>query len=376
MAVENAEIIKNRQIALGDLLRKEGLDALILNPGPSLTYMTGLHFHLSERPVVCIFTPDRAPVLVLPELETAKLIGLPYELVHFYYTEETDKWILAYQDAAKAAGLGNSKVGVEDISMRLLEMKYLKEVLPAAEFLNSEKSVSKLRLNKNTVERENIQKAADIAQAALEFCLPKIKIGMTEKEFASELVIQLYRHGSDPDLPFSPIVSSGPNSADPHAFPSDRKFGEGELLVIDWGASKNGYFSDITRTFAIGEPNAEQIKIHQTVLDANQAGHATAKPGITCGEVDTAARTIIDNAGYGEYFITRTGHGLGMEVHEEPYIRSENPMILEPGMCFTIEPGIYIAGQDGVRIEDDVIVTETGIHSYTSMDRSLRVVGK
>ena len=139
MAVENAEIIKNRQIALGDLLRKEGLDALILNPGPSLTYMTGLHFHLSERPVVCIFTPDRAPVLVLPELETAKLIGLPYELVHFYYTEETDKWILAYQDAAKAAGLGNSKVGVEDISMRLLEMKYLKEVLPAAEFLNSEK---------------------------------------------------------------------------------------------------------------------------------------------------------------------------------------------------------------------------------------------
>lgn len=375
MTVKQFELIGQRQKSLGDLMKVAGLDAIVLNPGPSLTYMTGLHFHLSERPVVCIFMPDRAPVFVLPELETAKLADLPYKINHFPYSEDTEKWIKSFEFAIKAAGLEKAIVGVEDRAIRFLEMSYLRQVLPESKFVNAVDSISELRMYKDSTERENMQVAAKIAEKAIEASLPQLKIGMTEKEFSAELLINIYRNGSGPNLPFFPIVSSGPNGANPHASPSDRKFREGELLVVDWGASKNDYFSDITRTFSIGEPNLEQRKIHQLVLKANQAARDFAKPGVTCGEVDKAARDVIEKGGYGEYFIHRTGHGLGMETHEEPYIRSGNPMILKPGMCFTIEPGIYVAGKDGVRIEDDVIVTKEGIHSFSNMDRSLRAVG-
>jgi Xaa-Pro dipeptidase len=138
----------------------------------------------------------------------------------------------------------------------------------------------------------------------------------------------------------------------------------------------DGYYSDLTRTFAIGEPSAEQKKIHQTVLDANLAAQAASKPGVPCNDVDKAARDVIEAAGYGKYFIHRTGHGLGMEGHEDPYMRAGNPMLLEPGMTYTIEPGIYITGQDGVRIEDNVMVTAGGLHSFSSMERGLRVIGE
>ena len=205
--------------------------------------------------------------------------------------------------------------------------------------------------------------------------LPLIKIGMSEKEVAAELVLQIFRRGSGVELPFQPIVATGPNSANPHAFPTERKLAKGDLLVIDWGANVDGYFSDLTRTFGVGEVNAEQEKLHSTVQEANTAALETAKPGVTCGDVDKAAREVIEKAGYGEYFVHRTGHGLGMEGHEEPYIRAGNPMPLEPGMTFTIEPGIYVPGENGVRVEDDVVVTEEGLLSLSDMSRGLRIVG-
>jgi Xaa-Pro dipeptidase len=235
--------------------------------------------------------------------------------------------------------------------------------------------MSQLRMYKDEAERAAMQRAADIAQRALQATLPKIKLGMTEKEVGAELVIQLFAAGSDTHLPFSPIVASGPhNTANPHAFMSNRKLAAGELLLFDWGAAFNGYFSDITRTFALGEVSAELQTIHDTVHQANQAAHAAARPGATCGMVDKAARDVIEAAGYGEYFTHRLGHGLGLDGHEEPYMRSDNEQLLELGMCFTIEPGIYLYGKGGVRIEDDVIVTEDGIHSFTDLPRELQVV--
>ncbi len=375
MSIQNSGLIKKRQAQLGSAMKKAGLDAIVLNPGPSLVYLTGLHFHLSERPVICLFMPDRSPVILLPELELAKLNDLPYEMDYFTYTEDVKKWINAFKNTILKAGLKNAKVGVEELRMRFLELDYLQQVLPNSKFVNAGSIISELRIIKDSSEKENMQTAAIIAQNALEASLDQLKIGMTEKEFQSELVLQLFQKGSGTRLPFFPIVSSGPNSANPHAVPSNKKLNPGDLLVIDWGASKNGYFSDITRTFTIGEPNEEQKKIHQLVLDANQAVHKIAKPGVTCGELDKAARDVIGKGGYGKYFIHRTGHGLGMETHEDPYIRSGNLRMLESGMTFTIEPGIYIPGKDGVRIEDDVIVTDDGIHSFTDMDRELRIVG-
>jgi len=166
-------------------------------------------------------------------------------------------------------------------------------------------------------------------------------------------------------------VASGPNSASGHAFPTERKLAAGDLLVIDWGASAAGYFADITRTFAVGEVEEELAKVHRIVQEANAAGRAAVRAGATCGSVDDAARSVIQAAGYGEYFIHRTGHGLGMEIHEEPYMRAGNEMVLEPGMTFTIEPGIYLPGRGGVRIEDNMVVTEDGGESLTDLRREL-----
>jgi Xaa-Pro dipeptidase len=220
-----------------------------------------------------------------------------------------------------------------------------------------------------------MRKAVKVAQSALEEAIPLIKAGMTEKELASELVIQLLQHGSQSEVPFAPIVSGGPNSANPHASPSDRKIRPGDLLVVDWGAAVNGYISDLTRTFAVGEVKEEYRKIHQIVLEANAAGREAGKPGVTCADVDKAARDVIEKAGYGKYFTHRTGHGIGMEGHEEPYMRGDNIQLLELGMAYTVEPGIYLPERNGVRIEDNVVITETGAECLSDMQRGLVVVG-
>jgi Xaa-Pro dipeptidase len=220
-----------------------------------------------------------------------------------------------------------------------------------------------------------MRRAVAIAQSALEAALPLIRLGMTEKELAAELVVQLLRHGSQSEVSFTPIVSSGPNSANPHASPGERTLQPGDLLVVDWGAAWDGYISDLTRTFAVGEVQTEYSQIHRIVQQANAAGRAAGKPGIPCAAVDIAARSVIEQAGYGPYFTHRTGHGIGMEGHEDPYMRGDNQQLLEPGMTYTVEPGIYLPGRNGVRIEDDMCVTDSGADSLSDMPRELRVVG-
>ena len=149
----------------------------------------------------------------------------------------------------------------------------------------------------------------------------------------------------------------------------------GDLLVVDWGAACNGYISDLTRTFAVGQADEEYLKIHKIVKEANAAGRAAGKPGVPCANVDKAARDVIEQVGYGVYFTHRTGHGIGMEGHEEPYMRGDNMQLLEPGMAYTVEPGIYLPDRNGVRIEDNVVVTETGVDVLSDMPREIRVVG-
>jgi Xaa-Pro dipeptidase len=289
----------------------------------------------------------------------------------FLYGEDPASWHLAFQRAAQASELDGKRVGVEPRRLRLLEYRLLLDAAPEAEFISAEDAVAALRMRKDSGEISAMRKAAEIAQKALQETLPMIKIGMTEREIAAELTLRLLRNGSDSEAPFAPIVSGGPNSANPHATPTDRPLQNGDLLVVDWGASYQGYFSDITRTFAIGEAQSEEQKIHQIVQQANSAARAAVRSGITASEVDQAAREVIEAAGYGKYFTHRTGHGLGMEGHEEPYIRNGNAFILEPGMTFTIEPGIYLPGRNGVRIEDDVVVTEQGGESLTNLPREL-----
>lgn len=354
-------------------LSAAGLDAVILNPGPTLTYLTGLRFHLMERPVVLFFAAEKSPALVLPELEMQKVTGLP--ITPFPYGENPAEWGAAFRGAVQSLGLDGKKIGVEPRQLRLLEYQFVKAAAPKAEFPDASSALARLRLQKDAEEILKMRRAVRIAQSALEAAIPLVKVGMTEKELAAELVVQLLKHGSEPEMPFSPIVSAGPNSANPHASPTERKLQPGDLLVIDWGAAYDGYISDLTRTFAVGEVDTECAAIHRIVQEANAAGRAAARPGVPCAEVDKAARAVIEAAGYGQFFTHRTGHGIGMEGHEEPYMRGDNMQILEIGMAFTVEPGIYLPNRNGVRIEDNLVITKDGAETLSDMPREMRVVG-
>ena len=368
-------MFKSRLSKLSDALKTSNLDALALNPCPSLVYLTGLQFHLMERPTVAFFTSDRVPVLVLPELEMLKVRTLPFEVKTFPYGENPDEWDSVFTEAGRWLELEGKNIGIEPLAMRVMEFRKVKLITGDAKCPDAGNMVGSLRVYKGEEEISSMRKAVMVAQEALEATLPIIKIGMREHEIASELVVQLLRHGSQPEMPFAPIVSSGPNGANPHAVPSDRKLQPGDMLVVDWGARVDDYISDLTRTFAIGEVDSEYRNIHQIVLEANAAGRAAAKPGVPCANVDIAARAVIEKSGYGQYFTHRTGHGIGLEPHEDPYLRGDNLQLLEPGMTFTVEPGIYLPGRNGVRIEDNVVITETGADCLSNLPRELQTIG-
>ncbi len=356
-------------------LRTSGLDAVALNPGPTLTYLTDLRFHLMERPVVLLVAVGKDPVIVLPELELPKVKLFPYKVNAFAYGENPAEWDSVFRKAVQSLNLDGQKIGVEPRQMRLLEFRHVKAGAPEADFPDASEVLSALRVCKDPAEVQKMKRAVKVAQDALEATIPFIRVGLTEKEIAAELNVQLLKHGSESELPFPPIVSAGPNSANPHASPSDRKLQRGDLLVVDWGATVEGYISDLTRTFAVGEVDAELKMIAKIVLKANEAGRAAGKPGVPCADVDKAARAVIEKAGYGKYFTHRTGHGIGMEGHEEPYMRGDNMQLLAPGMAYTVEPGIYLPDRNGVRIEDNVVVTKDGVDVLSDMPRELRMVG-
>jgi Xaa-Pro dipeptidase len=363
-----------RQAQLGEALKAGGFDAMALNAGPSQVYISGLHFHLMERPAVLLIAPGQSPVMVLPEFEKGKTGSLGFELRTVTYGEDPAEWQAAFSQAAKLIG-GGQRIAVEGLRLRVMELRYLEGAFPGAQFQVAEELIANMRMHKDAAEVAAMKKAAEIAEGGLEATLKKIKIGMSEKEIAGILVQELYALGSDPELPFAPIVAAAANSANPHATVSDYQIKKGDLLLIDWGASYNGYLSDLTRTFAVGEISEEFKRIYEVVKLANQAGREAAKPGLPCSAVDEAARDAIEDNGYGQYFTHRTGHGLGMEGHEEPYMRAGNSLPLAPGMSFTVEPGVYLDGRGGVRIEDDVVITADGAQTLTSFPRDLRIIG-
>ena len=293
----------------------------------------------------------------------------------FPYGEDPQEWNKVFLEAGRWLGLEGKSIGVEPLRMRILEYQKVRIIAGKTDCPDATQVVGRLRVCKDADEIASMRKAVEVAQQALTATIPSIQVGATEKEIAAELTVQLLRHGSESEMPFAPIISSGPNSANPHAVPSDRKLQPGDLLVVDWGAAVDGYISDLTRTFAVGKVDEEYRKIHQIVLEANAAGRAAAQPGVPCAKVDVAARAVIEKAGYGQYFTHRTGHGIGMEPHEDPYMRGDNMQLMEPGMTFTVEPGIYLPGRNGVRIEDNILITEDGADCLSDMPRELQMVG-
>jgi Xaa-Pro dipeptidase len=356
------------------LMQQYNVEALAINAGPDLKYLTGLDFHLSERPALLLLTAAGKASFVFPEFEQDKAShsAIPVDL--FPYPEDVKVWPAVVYHALADLNLIKIPLAVSPIAMRFLEMDLLRQAVPETEFISGEDIFRDIYICKDEQEIRAVRKAMEIAQIALLNTLPFIEPGKTEKAIANQLVINLLNAGCEPELPFSPIVAGGPNSANPHANPGDRPLQTGDILIIDWGARFDGYVSDLTRTFAIGSIPEPFEEICSIVLSANQAARARIKPGVVAGDVDASARDTIIDGGYGKQFLHRTGHGIGQLPHEEPYISSVSTTVLQPGMLFTIEPGIYLTGIGGVRIEDNVLVTESGVDTLSDLPRNLIIL--
>lgn len=363
-----------RQERLRTIARERNMDAVALVPGANMVYFTGLHYHLSERPTIALILSGGGTAFIVPKLEHSKLQAHADHLdlrEVFTWSDETG-YTGAFATAAEALALRGAVLGVDDLTMRVFEWMAFSENAPGMHVAASGQDLLNLRAIKTADEIALMRQAVQLSEAALADTLAQIAPGMTERAIAALLTERLQAHGSAGNA-FGPIVLTGEKSALPHGNPGDRKLQAGEFLLFDFGGIVDGYPADITRTFVIGEPTDEMTTIYNTVLLANEAAHLAVRPGVTCGEIDKAARDVIEAAGYGEYFFHRTGHGLGLEVHELPQIAANVDIPLAPGMVFTIEPGIYIAGLGGVRIEDNIVVTDNGSDSLTRFPRRMTI---
>lgn len=364
----------NRLERICTLMQDYKIRTLAINAGHDLNYLTGLDFHLSERPAILIITDKGRAAFIFPEFEKEKVAHSEIPLDAFPYPEDVQTWPGIARAALEHLDLTGVSIAVSPTAMRYLEIELLQKASGEIRIVSGADIFRDLYIQKDAEEINAIRKAIQIAQDALLATLPQIKPGKKEVEIANLLVINLLNKGSQPDLPFNPIIASGPNSANPHAMPGERELQPGDMLIIDWGARYNGYISDITRSFAIGKIPEPFEKIHAVVLSANQTARNQVGDGKSAPEIDSAAREVIAQAGYGDYFTHRTGHGIGLEAHEDPYISSSSPTILSKGMVFTIEPGIYLPGKGGIRIEDNIVVTEEGCETLTSLPRELQVL--
>ncbi len=364
-------IYQTRIDGLRQMMADQQISLVAVNAGSDLSYLTGLSFHLSERPAILLIPMDGLPCFIFPEFESEKVEIACVEMSLFPYPEDPEKWVEIVNMALHQIDRSKEKIAVAPESFRFLEMQLIQRAAPEVAFISAADLFKSLRMTKDEFEQIAIRKAVKIAEDAFRLTIPLIQPGKSEIEVANNLFINILKQGSSADLPFNPIVASGPNSANPHAIPGDRCLQTGDMIIMDWGACFEGYISDITRTLYIGDIPQQALDITNTVMAANRTAREKIKPGIQACEVDTAARQVITAAGYGENFIHRTGHGIGMKAHEEPYISSSDSTSLAPGMVFTIEPGIYLPGWGGVRIEDNVLVTSGGAETITQFPREL-----
>ncbi|NRB30042.1 MAG: aminopeptidase P family protein [Rhizobiaceae bacterium] len=358
------------------ILETEQLDAVAFVPGPNFQRLFTANFHLMERPLVVIIPKLGEPAAIVPDLELASFEKLAFPGNVFGWKDEE-----GYQDAFQAAAasltqLSNApQIGLEAQRMRVFEQMALQMALPDARFVDAHAAISSIRLVKSQDEIEHLKHAIAISEAALEATLQQIEIGQTEKQIEAILLNELFAHGAD-GLAFDPIVAAGDNSAEPHATARpDYKIKSGDALLFDFGASWQGYNADITRTFFVGEVSEHDRAFYETVLAANERGRKVSKAGLSAHTVDDAVQLVLENSQFAAFRVHKTGHGLGLDVHEAPQIMRGNHQELEAGMVYTVEPGLYRPGECGVRIEDDVVVTEDGIQCLTTFSRELRIVG-
>lgn len=352
-----------------DELARQGIDLLLVGPSADLFYLTGFDAHLSERLNLLVLPQAGDPSMIVPVLE-APLLADRRDLLDVHAWEETQA---PAELAARLAGSVEGKtvaVGDQLWSVFLLR---LQAAMPGARWIPASQLMRGLRMVKDGREIELLKEAARRTDDAWEAFLAFGAIsGLTETQAMDRLTALMSERGLGGGFG---ICASGPHSASPHHHTGDRVIQAGDAVIFDWGGTLEGYHSDVTRTVHVGEPSAEFRRVYDIVTDANQATLDAVRPGVPCERLDEAARQLIDASGYGAAFLHRVGHGLGLEVHEEPYLVGGNTLPLASGMVFSDEPGIYLSGRFGVRIEDAVLCTDTEGERLNDATRELIVMG-
>jgi Xaa-Pro dipeptidase len=353
---------------LREKLRERGWNAALLTSPVSLGYLTGYSSDPMERFLALWVPAEGETILFVPELDKAKAAAAE-NIGRFVPLADSES---PYGALSKEIGEQPARCGVEKKTLTLHAGEQLALLWPGTRWEEINSALSRIVGCKTREEAETVRQAAHIANEAVERALADFRIGMTEREIAERIVRQIRLLGGDGPA-FYPTVLAGERAGLPHGETGDTAVREGDFLLIDMGVSLGGYLSDMTRTLLVGQGTAEQVRMYEAVAEANRRAIEAIRPGVALGAIDAAARSWIEAQGCGEYFIHRVGHGLGMAIHEEPSIHGGNADIIVPGMLFTIEPGVYVPGGGGVRIEDDVYVNEYGeTERLTDFPRELR----
>lgn len=346
---------------------RAGVDALLVTPGAALTYLTGYQALPLERLTCLVLAPGRTPVMVVPRLEAPAAVAAGVSTLGITVTpwDETDDAI-----ALVAQILGSvNRVALDD-HMPAGKVLGFRAAIPEAQQELAGPIIDELMMRKSAFEVDALREAGAAIDRVHSRMGEWLRVGRTEAEVGKDIADAILAEGHS-RVDFV-IVASGPNGASPHHEVSDRVIGAGEPVVVDIGGTMpSGYCSDCTRVYSVGAPDDEYLAHYEALKDAQQAAVQHARPGVTAESVDAAARDALTAAGLGEVFIHRTGHGIGMSTHEEPYIVSGNRMLLETGMAFSIEPGFYFSGRYGARIEDIVVLGPSGAESVNHQTRDL-----
>jgi Xaa-Pro dipeptidase len=354
-------------------LRSDGMESAFITSKANVYYLTNYYTDPHERLVAVFIDGKGDPLLIIPSMEKEDAIRAGWKGDLLTYDDQTDPWAL-FSSLLKETNRLPEKMAIEKNHLTVDRYDALLRILPNTELHDATLHLNHSRVRKDKKEYAILKQAAVLADLGVKKGIEAIEEGKTEMEILAEIEYALKGEGVR-EMSFSTLVLSGEKTASPHGNPAQNKVKPGDFVLFDLGVVYEGYCSDITRTVAFKNVSKKQEEVYQTVLRAQEAAIEVAQIGTEIKKVDERAREIISKAGYGEYFTHRIGHGLGIDVHEYPSLHGKNEEKLEDGMCFTIEPGIYIPGIGGVRIEDEIFVTKNGPEILTSFPKSLQIIG-
>ncbi|HWO75485.1 MAG TPA: Xaa-Pro peptidase family protein [Bacillus sp. (in: firmicutes)] len=358
--------------ALQAWMNESNVDVSIVTSKFNVFYLSGFYSDPHERLLAYVSLKNQQPILICPAMEVhdAKKAAPHAEVIGYLDTDDSME-LLSNEIKKRTSQV--ACVALEKEHLHVLRYESLLKAFPETKWVSLEDKLQMLRMVKDEDEIQKIQKACELADFAVDVGVKSLREGITEMEVIAQIEYEVKKKGVR-QMSFTTMVLTGANAASPHGTPGATKVQKGDLVLFDLGVIYEGYCSDITRTVAFGDISDEQAKIYETVKNAEMKAIQAAKIGKTCADLDAIARNYIKEAGYGDYFTHRLGHGLGLSVHEYPSLTGQNQLPLVKGMCFTIEPGIYVPNVAGVRIEDDIIVTEHEPLVLTKYPKELLIV--